>query len=315
MIGLPILYGLTGFMFAGFTLGHLRQRAWRSAVFWGLFTVLLAGGSWLPDIVSGCMVLAMAVLAAIGLKPAPVESVSTQRREASAGRLGNRLFLPALAVPMVTVAGTLLLPLLHIDGRPVVDPAQVTLVALACGAIIGLAWAIVLLGASPIQGVQEGRRLMDGIGWAAVLPQSLAGLGAIFAAAGVGKVVASLITAYVPVTTPLAAVMLYACGMALFTAIMGNAFAAFPLMTAGIGLPLVVGRFGGNPAAVCAIGMLSGFCGTLVTPMAANFNIVPAAVLELADRNGVIKVQAPTAIILLGVNIVLMLLLAFPWPR
>lgn len=32
--------------------------------------------------------------------------------------------------------------------------------------------------------------------------------------------------------------------------------------------------------------MLSGFCGTLMTPMAANFNIVPAALLELSDRNG-----------------------------
>ena len=33
-----------------------------------------------------------------------------------------------------------------------------------------------------------------------------------------------------------------------------------------------------------AIGMLAGFCGTLMTPMAANFNIVPAALLELKDQ-------------------------------
>ena len=58
--------------------------------------------------------------------------------------------------------------------------------------------------------------------------------------------------------------------------------------------------------------MLSGFCGTLVTPMAANFNVVPAALLELPDRNGVIRVQAPTALIFLLGNIVLMYLLAFP---
>ena len=44
-------------------------------------------------------------------------------------------------------------------------------------------------------------------------------------------------------------------------------------MTAGIGLPLIVHQFHGNPAIVGAIGMLSGFCGTLMTPMAANFNI------------------------------------------
>jgi uncharacterized membrane protein len=96
---------------------------------------------------------------------------------------------------------------------------------------------------------------------------------------------------------------------------MGNAFAAFPVMTAAIGLPFVIGKFGGDPAAVCAIGMLAGFCGTLMTPMAANFNVVPANLLELPDRNsplnGVIRAQIPTAIPLLLVNVVLMYFLAF----
>ena len=103
--------------------------------------------------------------------------------------------------------------------------------------------------------------------------------------------------------------------MALFTFIMGNAFAAFPVMTAAVGLPLVVMQFGGNPAIVCAIGMLAGFCGTLTTPMAANFNVVPAALLDLPDRdapfNGVIRAQLPTAGILLLINIVLMYVMAF----
>jgi len=140
----------------------------------------------------------------------------------------------------------------------------------------------------------------------------LAALGAVFAVAGVGTVIAGLLNDYLPLDTPFLAVAAYAVGMALFTAIMGNAYAAFPVMTAAIGLPLVVHKFGGDPAVVCALGMLSGFCGTLVTPMAANFNIVPAALLELPDRNGVIRVQVPTALILLLGNIVLMYFLAFP---
>ena len=90
--------------------------------------------------------------------------------------------------------------------------------------------------------------------------------------------------------------------MALFTMIMGNAFAAFPVMTAAIGLPLLIQGYGGDPAIVGAIGMLAGFCGTLMTPMAANFNIVPAALLELKDRNGVIKAQIGTALPLLLVE-------------
>jgi len=99
--------------------------------------------------------------------------------------------------------------------------------------------------------------------------------------------------------------------MAVFTMIMGNAFAAFPVMTAGIGLPLIVQKFGGDPAVMASIGMLSGYCGTLMTPMAANFNIVPTALLELPDENAVIKVQIPTALMLLGANILLMNFLVF----
>ena len=158
---------------------------------------------------------------------------------------------------------------------------------------------------------QEGRRLIDTIGWAAVLPQMLAALGAVFALSGVGNAVGALATQYLPLGSPVAAVIAYCLGMALFTLVMGNAFAAFPVMTAAIGLPLIVHRFGGDPVVMGAIGMLAGFCGTLLTPMAANFNIVPAALLELPDRNGVIRAQAPTALMLLAANTALMAALVY----
>jgi uncharacterized membrane protein len=139
-----------------------------------------------------------------------------------------------------------------------------------------------------------------------VLPQTLAALGAMFALAGVGPIVARIIQQWIPLNTPFAAVAAYAVGMALFTAIMGNAFAAFPVMTAGIGLPLITHRFGGDVVIMCAVGMLSGYCGTLCTPMAANFNIVPAALLELPDQNAVIKAQIPTALLMLAANVAIM---------
>jgi uncharacterized membrane protein len=124
-------------------------------------------------------------------------------------------------------------------------------------------------------------------------------------------VVGQLVTQAIPMTNGSIAVVTYTLGMAMFTVIMGNAFAAFPVMTAGIGLPLIVGRFGGDPVIMSALGMLSGFCGTLMTPMAANFNIVPAALLELPDRNGVIKVQIPSAVLLLAANTALMALCVY----
>jgi uncharacterized membrane protein len=306
MIGLDALYILTGAMFAAFAIGHALDRSWRSALFWGCFALLMIAGSWLPDLFSGAMAILLAVLAAMGLKPVRVPTAEAAARETSAAALRNTLFVPALAIPAITLAGTLLLPHTRL-----VDPKQVTLVSLAAGAIVGLGLAMALLRAPITTAMREGRRLVDSIGWAAVLPQMLAALGGVFAAAGVGKVVAGLTTQYIPMTAPLTAVVTYTFGMAFFTFIMGNAFAAFPVMTAGIGLPLIVGKFGGDPVIMSAVGMLSGFCGTLLTPMAANFNIVPAAVLELRDRNAVIKVQAPTAFLLLAANTALMALFVY----
>jgi uncharacterized membrane protein len=317
MIGLDALYILTGVMFGAFALSHAFDRGnrfrWRSTVFWGLFAVLLIAGSWLPDVASGVMVVVMALLATMGLKPGADVTTDEATRTASAERLGNRLFGAALVIPVVTVAGTLLLPHLQWHGVPVVEPKQVTLFSLGLGALCGLAMALRLIRAPIHTAAAEGRRLVDAIGWAAVLPQSLAALGGIFAAAGVGALVGGLINETIPMNLPAVAVVVYTVGMALFTIIMGNAFAAFPVMTAGIGLPLIVGKFGGDPVVMSALGMLSGFCGTLMTPMAANFNIVPAAVLELTDRNAVIKVQIPTALLLLCVNTAIMIAFVYRW--
>jgi uncharacterized membrane protein len=57
--------------------------------------------------------------------------------------------------------------------------------------------------------------------------------------------------------------------------------------------------------------MLAGFSGTLMTPMAANFNIVPAALLGLNDRNGVVRAQIGTALPLLAINTLLIWWFAF----
>ena len=114
----------------------------------------------------------------------------------------------------------------------------------------------------------------------------------------------------VPQGSVVLGVIVYVAGMVLFTMVMGNAFAAFSVITVGIGVPFVILQ-GGDPAIVGALGMTAGFCGTLMTPMAANFNIVPAALLELPDKNAVIKAQIPTGILLLIVNVFLLYFLMF----
>ena len=98
--------------------------------------------------------------------------------------------------------------------------------------------------------------------------------------------------------------------MALFTIIMGNGFAAFSVITAGVGVPFLIAQ-GADPVVVGALGLTAGYCGTLVTPMAANFNIMPAALLEMRSKYGILRAQAPVAAVLLCVHIALMYFLAF----
>jgi uncharacterized membrane protein len=316
MIGLGVVYVVAGLVFATVAFLSARDRRnakrWANALFWGLFALSFLMGDRLGDFGNGLLVLAMVLVAGtVGLGLGRAPTTTPEERQLLSRRLGNRLFVPALAIPAVTLAGSFGLKTITINGVKLFDPAQVTLVSLALGVLLGLFLVRLLLRQSLSAAFQEGRKLMDLLGWAALLPQMLAALGAVFALAGVGAVVGDLAAHAIPGDSRLAAVAAYTLGMALFTLIMGNAFAAFPVMTAGIGLPLIVGKFGGDPAIMSAIGMLSGFCGTLMTPMAANFNLVPAALLGLADRYAVIKVQIPTALLVLAANTGLMYALVF----
>jgi len=314
VIGLSQVYALGGLMFGAFAWLSLRDRTNRNRIgnagFWGLLAISFIFGSRLGDLANGVLVIALILLGGTGRmgRGAP-STTSAEQRAARAASCGNLLFLPALTIPAVAIGGTLLLGI-PLRGVHWVDPNQVTIVSLALGTLIALGVAMAELRPPLLASLEEGRRLADTIGWAAILPQLLAALGAVFAFSGVGTAVGALATSWLPLDHPFAAVAAYCIGMALFTAVMGNAFAAFPVMTAAVGVPLIIRKFGGDPAIVGALGMLAGFCGTLTTPMAANFNIVPAVLLELPG-NAVIRVQIPTAIPLLACNLLLMYLLAF----
>ena len=311
MITLDFVYALLGALALGAAVVNVMDRThpkrFGNALFWGLWAASFLLGSHLPDFVNGMIVLAMVTVAGLrALGGGSPDRLSAAARLASAARWGNRLFAPALLLPVLALLGTLTLKSVRIGGVVLVDPKQVTLVSLAGATIVSLVVAMAMLRPPALTPLRESRRLLDTVGWAAVLPQMLAALGALFAAAGVGDAVSSLAVRWMPLDHALVAVATYTVGMALFTMLMGNAFAAFPVMTAGIGLPLIVGKFGGDPVVMAAIGMLSGYCGTLMTPMAANYNLVPARLLELGDPNAVIKAQLPTGLLMLAVNTLLM---------
>ena len=316
MINLHWLYVLAGAAFASFALHSARDgtnpKRWGNTAFWALLATSFWFGDFLGDIGNGVLVLALVGIAGAhllgrGSKP----STTTEERERYSDRFGNKLFLPALIIPFTAFVGTLLFNYTPLKDSGLIDPKSVTLVLLGVGVIIALAVCYLWLRPPAMAPVDEGGRLADSIGWALVLPQMLASLGVIFAAAGVGDTIGSIAGSIIPEGSVFLAVALYALGMVAFTMIMGNAFAAFPVMAAAIGVPILIHQDGGNPAVIGAVGMLAGFCGTLMTPMAANFNIVPAALLELKNQYGVIKAQVPTAIPLLIANILILYFGAF----
>jgi uncharacterized membrane protein len=316
VIKLQLVYWLAGAVFGAFALFSFGDRnnakRFGNTAFWGLVSLSFLAGERLGDLRNGILVLGLALIAGFGgLGRGQPATTSPDERKALAARFGEQLFIPALTLPVVVAIGVLIVKPLTWHGAPILDPKQATLISLAFAAVTATVVGLVLLRQPLLSPFQEGRRLADTVGWAALLPQMLAALGAIFTLAGVGGVIGGLVTTWIPMDARLTAVIVYCAGMAGFTLIMGNAFAAFPVMTAGIGLPILVQKFGGDPAIVCSIGMLSGFCGTLSTPLAANFNLVPAALLDLPDRYAVIKAQIPSAIPILIANMVLMYVLAF----
>lgn len=283
-----------------------------TAAFWALLAATFLLGKRVPAEAIGACVVVMVLLAATKQVALPAHRDDDRAaRAASAERLGHRLMWPTVLIPVVVIAGGFTLGHVRWPGFALVDAKQVTQVALGLGCLAGLIAALRVTRARPAAAFDEGGRLLQAIGWALILPQMLAALGGIFAKAGVGDVVAQVVAAALPTHQPFVAVVAYCAGMTLFTIVMGNAFAAFPVITLGIGLPFIVKLHGGNPAIMGALGMLSGYCGTLVTPMAANFNLVPAMLLELDDRHAVIKAQVPFAVLMWLFNVVVMYLCVY----
>ena len=322
MLRIEYLYWLVGAFLLATAWFNLRARRWPLVGFWTLLALpflfgeaMLAaeqeGVRW-PVQAMGMAVIALGLMATrIRLGTHPESRAETERRTQSAEQLGNRLFTPALGIPALTLllflAGTWLIPV----GINLFEHKAITLSSLGVASVLTLFLAMRTTRASFAVGVREGSRLLDSISWAVLLPMLLATLGAVFTATGVGDAIASLTTQAIPVDNRMVVLLAFALGMVVFTIIMGNAFAAFPVMMAGIGLPLLIVQHHAHPAELGALGMLTGYCGTLLTPMAANFNIVPAVLLELRSQYAVIVSQIPTALALLAVNIVLMALLVF----
>ena len=269
-----------------------------TALFWGILSAVFMFGDYIPSQIVGALVIVIAVLSTtkqinIGTLKQLDETFATLKAE----KLGLKIFIPSLSIAIIAM---LIASFTDFSGT----------VAIGISSTLTLVLTFVITKAKPKEFLEDSNRMYQSMGSFVILPQLLASLGVLFTAAGVGDKISAIISGVIPTGNVLVGVIAYCVGMAVFTAIMGNAFAAFSVITVGVGLPFVFAQ-GGDPVVCSVLALTAGYCGTLLTPMAANFNILPAALLELKDKNAVIKAQAPIAIILLVTHIFLMYTLGF----
>jgi uncharacterized membrane protein len=305
LFGLETVYAATGVVLAVFAAMTLADRAHPhrvgSALFWFTLAVIFAFGGVLPHWATGLLVLLMVALDGAGqVRPGSRAEAPREVQRAEARRLGDRIFLPVLVIPGVTFLFAVAFRLLKLD------VSRGALVGLGYGGVLAMLAAMALTRGTARTALQEGRRLNDAMGAVNILPQLLASLGVIFAAAKVGDLIAGGIARVVPPGSLFLLALANCLSMALFTILMGNSFAAFPVIAAGVTAPLILAPFGADPAMVAIITLTAGSSGTLMTPMAANFNIVPAALLAMRDQYGVIRFQLPYALTLWALHVVLL---------
>jgi uncharacterized membrane protein len=307
VFSLEAVYVLTGVALLIFGLmtfaDRTNPRRLGTGLFWLTLGIIFMFGGVTPHWLTGLLVLFLVALDGFGqVGRGRVETDPVEQAE-HARRLGNRIFIPVLAIPIVTFAFALAFRWLGMDAN------RGALVGLGFGGVAAMLVCLKLTGSDARTLMNEGRRLNEAMGAVNILPQLLASLGVIFTAAGVGSVIAHGIQQIIPANNLFLLVLANCLGMALFTIVMGNSFAAFPVIATGVLVPLIIKPFGVNPAMAAIITLTAGSSGTLMTPMAANFNIVPAALLNMRDQYGVIKFQLPYALTLWSFHVLLLWLL------
>ena len=269
-----------------------------TALFWIILAILFIFGQWLPAVLSGLLVLLLGIITLFNQFGESTEYVENHEKAyKGALKYGNKVFIPVIMMAFSAIVIAYVFP----------DSSRTVI---GIGALISLFFAFILFKPSVKETLDETNRMIQQVGTTSILPQLLAALGTIFVAAGVGDIVAGLVGQIFPAGNILLGVTAYVLGMMLFTMIMGNAFAAFTVITAGIGVPFVF-ALGADPVIAGALAMTAGYSGTLLTPMAGNFNILPVALLEMDDEYGVIKAQIPIALIMAVIHILLMYFWAF----
>ena len=221
--------------------------------------------------------------------------MTTEETAANFDKIGMKVFIPAFVIG----AGALVFAVFTDLGA---------LVGVGFGVFASAILLMILLPSNkPKVIINDAERMISTVGPLSMLSMLLACLGSVFTAAGVGETIAKIVGGIIPKGNITVGIIIYALGMMLFTIIMGNAFAAITVMTVGIGAPFVL-SYGADPVLIGMLALTCGYFGTLLTPMAANFNMVPVALLDMKKRFTVIRNQFVIALIMITFQIIYMIM-------
>ena len=269
-----------------------------TAGFWTLLGISFIGGSYLPSLYIGAIVVILALLTLFKqVRIGTLPTVDEVKANIEAKRLKNKIFIPVMLMALIALVLAKVIP-------------EFSKISISLAALLATISLLLITKSYPKSLLSENNRMVQQVSTSGIVPQLLGALGAIFTVAGVGDLISHLISDFVPSGSRFMGVLAYVLGMVLFSMIMGNAFAAFTVITAGVGVPFVF-SLGANPIIASALAMTAGCCGTLLTPMAANFNTLPVALLDMKNPNGVIKAQVGVAIVMIILHVFLMYFLAF----
>lgn len=295
---LELLFMVMGFMCLYVASKHLKN--WRNPLsrtsffFWGVLGTILAFGRFIPSMIVGILILLMTI-PAIGKKVVPYKQLTHAKAAKPFKNQGPKIFIPATMIGIVAILCSLFTSIS-------------SLVGIGLGVIGSL---IILHGYSKKNTLavflEDGSTMLENVGPLSILPMLLASLGVVYTQAGVGDVIAAGIQTIVPKGNLFVGVVILAAGMVIFTMLMGNSFASITVMLVGVGYPFLL-SYGVDPV-IGMVALSCGSCGTLMTPMAANFNIVPVTILEMKDNYGVIKNQIVVALCLFVFQVAYMYLL------
>ena len=269
-----VFYCIIGLIFAFTGVSALKnkevEKRTTTAIFWFILAITFIVGPYIPTWITGACIIVLAILTATGLVQPAAMNIPTAKET----RENADKYGYKSFIPPVVLALSAVVVATFFTNLGANN-------AIGISAIVGLIVAYFIFKPKFSLPFKDGIRLTDNVG-----------------------------TTGIPEGNHFIAVAVYCIGMALFTMIMGNGFAAFAVITVGIGYPFLIAQ-GANPVVVGALGLTAGYCGTLMTPMAANFNIMPAALLETKSKYAIIISQLPVALIMLAIHIVLMYVLAF----